>query len=272
LELYKIAIRTALAHRSAYWAGIVAQWLSYGSTFATLYIMVSNFEILGDWNPDEMIFMYALNLLAYAIAATFFFNPCTRLSAKIRTGEFDHGLTKPLSPFGHELYMGFNFGYVSHISLSIAVMIFACFQVQLSLSLSMIITFLRMLLGAALVNAAMLIAVSGTSFFMVNDNLALAMLHDPDVLYLDEPTIGLDVMSKKILRQSILALDREKNTTIILTTHDMNDIEAVCKRLMLIDKGRKLFDGSLTDFKERYEDGFMVKLEFTELPHWSAEQ
>jgi ABC-2 type transport system ATP-binding protein len=53
-------------------------------------------------------------------------------------------------------------------------------------------------------------------------NLALAMLHDPDVLYLDEPTIGLDVMSKNILRQSILALNREKNTTVILTTHDMN--------------------------------------------------
>ncbi|MDR2135646.1 MAG: ATP-binding cassette domain-containing protein, partial [Treponema sp.] len=76
-------------------------------------------------------------------------------------------------------------------------------------------------------------------------NLALAMLHNPDVLYLDEPTIGLDVMSKQVLRQSIAALNREKNTTIILTTHDMNDIEAVCKRLILIDKGRKLFDGGL---------------------------
>jgi ABC-2 type transport system ATP-binding protein len=97
-------------------------------------------------------------------------------------------------------------------------------------------------------------------------NLALAMLHDPDVLYLDEPTIGLDVMSKQVLRRSIQVLNSEKNTAIILTTHDMNDIEAVCKRLILIDKGRKLFDSSLNDFKARYEDGYMVKMQFTVLP------
>ncbi|MDR0374556.1 MAG: ATP-binding cassette domain-containing protein [Treponema sp.] len=99
-------------------------------------------------------------------------------------------------------------------------------------------------------------------------NLALAMLHDPDVLYLDEPTIGLDVMSKKILRQSVLALNKEKNTTIMLTTHDMDDIEAVCGRLILIDKGKKLFDGALSDFKSRYEDSFMIKMEFAVAPRW----
>jgi ABC-2 type transport system ATP-binding protein len=99
-------------------------------------------------------------------------------------------------------------------------------------------------------------------------NLALAMLHNPDVLYLDEPTIGLDVMSKQVLRQSIAALNREKNTTVILTTHDMNDIEAVCKRLILIDKGRKLFDGTLDVFKKQYEEGYVVKMEFANLPQW----
>jgi len=101
-------------------------------------------------------------------------------------------------------------------------------------------------------------------------NLALSMLHDPDVLYLDEPTIGLDVMSRKNLRQGIKTLNREKNTTIILTTHDMSDIEAVCDRLIVIDLGRKLFDGSLENFKNRYEDGFMIKMEFTDLPEWET--
>jgi ABC-2 type transport system ATP-binding protein len=99
-------------------------------------------------------------------------------------------------------------------------------------------------------------------------NLALAMLHDPDVLYLDEPTIGLDIMSKQALRQGILTLNHEKNTTIVLTTHDMNDIEAVCQRLILIDKGRKLFDGSLDKFKGLYEDTYLIKIEFTEFPSW----
>jgi ABC-2 type transport system ATP-binding protein len=99
-------------------------------------------------------------------------------------------------------------------------------------------------------------------------NLALAMLHDPDVLYLDEPTIGLDVMSKQTLRQSIQTLNTEKNVTIVLTTHDMDDIETLCKRLILIDKGHKLFDGAIEDFKESYEDGFMITLDFKKPPLW----
>jgi len=101
-------------------------------------------------------------------------------------------------------------------------------------------------------------------------NLALSMLHDPDVLYLDEPTIGLDVMSRKNLRQGIQTLNREKNTTIILTTHDMSDIEAVCRRLIVIDRGQKLFDGSLENFKNLYEDGFLIKMEFADLPEWET--
>lgn len=97
-------------------------------------------------------------------------------------------------------------------------------------------------------------------------NIAIALLHDPDVLYLDEPTIGLDVTSKKILRDAIKRINEEKKTTIILTTHDMDDIEAVCRRLIMIDQGQKLFDGTLEDFRVRYNSGFSLKLEFDSVP------
>lgn len=103
-------------------------------------------------------------------------------------------------------------------------------------------------------------------------NIAIAMLHDPDALYLDEPTIGLDVVSKLTLRESIKAINREKNTTIILTTHDMDDIEAVCNRFILINKGEKLFDGLLSEFKGKYEDGFVVKLVFDSAPSWQEDE
>lgn len=93
-------------------------------------------------------------------------------------------------------------------------------------------------------------------------NIAISMLHDPSVLYLDEPTIGLDVTSKKVLREAIKDINREKNTTIILTTHDMDDIEAVSNRLIMINSGQKLFDGSLSDFRKSYGEEFVVKLEF----------
>lgn len=100
-------------------------------------------------------------------------------------------------------------------------------------------------------------------------NIAIALLHDPDVLYLDEPTIGLDVISKKVLRSAIWEINREKGTTIILTTHDMDDIEATCNRLILIDEGQKLFDGTLPDFREKYAGDYTVRLEFDgEAPEW----
>lgn len=100
-------------------------------------------------------------------------------------------------------------------------------------------------------------------------NIVIALLHDPYILYLDEPTIGLDVTSTKILRESIKQINAEKRTTIMLTTHNMDDIEAVCHRLILIDNGQKLFDGTLEAFRSNFEDGLILKLEFeNKAPLW----
>lgn len=100
-------------------------------------------------------------------------------------------------------------------------------------------------------------------------NIAVALLHDPAVLYLDEPTIGLDVVSKKVLRQAIKAINREKGTTVMLTTHDMDDIEAVCSRLIMINEGVKLFDGTLESFRNQYEREIVIRLEFEgNAPTW----
>ena len=100
-------------------------------------------------------------------------------------------------------------------------------------------------------------------------NIAVALLHDPAVLYLDEPTIGLDVVSKKVLRQAIKAINREKGTTVMLTNHDMDDIEAVCNRLIMINEGVKLFDGTLESFRNQYEREIVIRLEFEDsAPVW----
>lgn len=96
-------------------------------------------------------------------------------------------------------------------------------------------------------------------------NLTLAMIHDPKVIYLDEPTIGLDVLAKENIRTFINKVNEERNTTIILTTHDMSDIEAVCDRIILIDKGKKLYDDTLQSFKTNYSDGYSVKVSFKDL-------
>ena len=78
-------------------------------------------------------------------------------------------------------------------------------------------------------------------------DLAAALLHAPDVLVLDEPTIGLDVVSKAGIRAFLQRLNTERGTTVLLTTHDLGDIERLCRRVMLIDHGRLAFDGTLDD-------------------------
>ena len=83
--------------------------------------------------------------------------------------------------------------------------------------------------------------------------IAASLLHSPKILFLDEPTIGLDAVSKKIVRDFIKKLNKKDKVTIILTTHDMADIEALAKRIILIGKGQILYDGSLSKLKTNYD-------------------
>jgi len=83
--------------------------------------------------------------------------------------------------------------------------------------------------------------------------IAASLLHSPKILFLDEPTIGLDAISKKIVRDFIKKLNKKNNVTVILTTHDMADIEALAKRIILIGKGRKLYDGTLKKLQKDYD-------------------
>ncbi|MEU0275499.1 ABC transporter ATP-binding protein [Streptomyces sp. NPDC006307] len=98
-------------------------------------------------------------------------------------------------------------------------------------------------------------------------DIAAALLHDPEVLYLDEPTIGLDVVSKGKVREFLRDLNAERGTTVLLTTHDLTDIEQLCKRVMVIDHGRLMYDGALGGLHEvgRSERTLVVDLE-RELP------
>ncbi len=95
-------------------------------------------------------------------------------------------------------------------------------------------------------------------------DLCAALLHEPPLLFLDEPTIGLDVVAKERIRQFILHINRERGTTVILTTHDLSDVEKLCERVMIIDHGLLLYDGGLAALKERFGGKRELVVEFAE--------
>lgn len=94
--------------------------------------------------------------------------------------------------------------------------------------------------------------------------IAVALLHDPEILYLDEPTIGLDVVAKNKIRRFIKQINAERKITLMLTTHDMDDIEQICDRIIMIDKGKLLFNNTLSGFKEYYGGEYTVTVVFDE--------
>jgi ABC-2 type transport system ATP-binding protein len=94
--------------------------------------------------------------------------------------------------------------------------------------------------------------------------IAASLLHDPEVLFLDEPTIGLDAVSKLAVRRIVARLNKERNITVILTSHDMDDIEALTNRILLIGKGKLLYDGALGKLRERYDRVRRLEISFAE--------
>ena len=95
-------------------------------------------------------------------------------------------------------------------------------------------------------------------------DLAAALLHDPPLIFLDEPTIGLDVVAKERIREFIRHINQERSTTVILTTHDLSDVEKLCERVMIIDQGQLLYDGSLSALGARFGGKRQLLVDFAE--------
>lgn len=98
----------------------------------------------------------------------------------------------------------------------------------------------------------------------MRSDLVAALLHNPDILFLDEPTIGVDIVAKDRFRSFIRQLNRERQVTVLLTTHDLSDIEKVCERMMIIDNGHIIYNGSITGIKERFAPYRVLVVDFAE--------
>ncbi len=95
-------------------------------------------------------------------------------------------------------------------------------------------------------------------------DIVAAFLHNPSVVFLDEPTIGLDVVAKEKIREFIAMVNKERGTTLLFTTHDMQDIEKTCKRIIIIDEGKLIYDGSIDDIRKKYGKERTLIVDFAE--------
>ncbi len=91
-------------------------------------------------------------------------------------------------------------------------------------------------------------------------DIVAALLHSPEIVFFDEPTIGLDVVAKEKIREFVKYMNETEQTTIIFTTHDMQDIEKVCERLIIIDAGNKIYDGSIEEIKSKYANTKTIEI------------
>ena len=104
----------------------------------------------------------------------------------------------------------------------------------------------------------------------IKGEIVASLLHKPKVLYLDEPTIGLDVLAKENMREFLKKINQDEKTTILLTTHDVGDIEALCKRVIFIDKGKKIYDGKLDKLKKKYITEKEIMLSYNKIKNKTA--
>ena len=95
-------------------------------------------------------------------------------------------------------------------------------------------------------------------------DICAALLHDPKLLFLDEPTIGLDVVAKERIRRFIEHINQARGITVLLTTHDLSDVEKLCKRVMIIDHGKLLYDGKLNSLRKRFGEKRQLIVDFVE--------
>lgn len=96
--------------------------------------------------------------------------------------------------------------------------------------------------------------------------IAISLLHEPEIIFLDEPTIGLDIVAKKNLREMLLKLNKHKKITLFLTSHDVGDIEALCKRTIIINHGKIMLDMNTEDMKKKYLTEKFISLKFKDIP------
>lgn len=167
LKFVGVRWRSSVEYPVPFALGILAQWLSYGFQFVTMWIMIMAFERLGSWLPMEVLFLYAMNLFTYALGASFTFNTSREIGTMARTGSFDDVLIKPADSLVYMISSNFNVGYVSHLSLAVIAMGISLSSLGIWLTPVKFLWLAATLIGGAMIQGSLLLLFSIPSLFLI---------------------------------------------------------------------------------------------------------
>jgi len=160
---------------AAYWALTFSKMTGWVVELVLIWIMINKFQTIGGWKPFEVMLLYALNLSSYSIAGFFLFHPFTKLSERIRKGELDDILTKPVNPFLYLCSREFSAGYFSNLFTGLVALVICFIQLGIDMNPVKILFLIYTLLGGALIQGAALIFSGVPSFWLVQ-NTALSRI------------------------------------------------------------------------------------------------
>lgn len=182
----KISMLTQMEYRWIYFVRSLGKLMAFGSGFAILAIMLARFQSIGTWNAYEVLFLYALNTLTYAIAATFTM-PIHEIGARIRSGTVDTALTRPVNPLYLIVCQQASAGYTVNYALGIGVMVFAAVNLQVQVTFASVAMLLLSIMGGVLIHAAALIATGVPSFWLVKSRALSSIFYGEASRFVDYP-------------------------------------------------------------------------------------
>jgi len=157
LTIVKHLFRARFEYPGSFISGIIAQWISYGISMVMLFLMIWNFGSLAGWMPFEIIFMYAVWLLSYALGASFTFNLCLSFPQIAINGTLDEAYTRPIPPFLYLLATTYNTGYISHVILTIIALAVSIIQLGISWTALQWLWLLLIIVCGSVINACMML-------------------------------------------------------------------------------------------------------------------
>lgn len=180
---YKIVFE----YSAAFWAGCVSQIIWYGVDFLLVWIVVEKFTNIAGWSADEMLFLYALQLISYALAGTFFFNSCISLGSRIQDGSFNDSLIVPLRPLVYEILNNYNSDYIRHIVLAAGLLIWSIRRIKPAVNLRMVLLILIIIVCGTLIQAGALLLLSAPNFWIIKGDKLLDLFFYDTIPFIRYP-------------------------------------------------------------------------------------